>query len=73
VNPKIDLVGAVRGRKVLLSVEEEEKVVEEGRRVRARRRLRLRMMWRLSRKSALDCGFRLGFGTGLGGKGGGWG
>jgi hypothetical protein len=30
VNPKIDLVGAVRGRKVLLPVEEEEEVGEVG-------------------------------------------
>jgi hypothetical protein len=30
VNPKIDLVGAVRRRKLLLEVGEEEKVVEEG-------------------------------------------
>ena len=30
MNPKIDLVGAVRGRKVLLPVEEEEEVGEVG-------------------------------------------
>jgi hypothetical protein len=30
VNPKIELVGAVRGRKVLLSVDEEKDVVEVG-------------------------------------------
>jgi hypothetical protein len=30
VNPKIDLVGAVRGRKVLLSVDEEKDVAEVG-------------------------------------------